>query len=327
MPNSTTNSENILVDVPQEITYWFIRTDKGAYYDIFKNNDFIGINWNDITKHDLDNLSSEAIRAKIIRIQGFDTNDNKTKGKVTSILTKIVNFKTLKKNDVIIIPNKGTRELSFGIITDENIYETSPNANDCPFVKRRKVKWLASKELNRLNPKFLKLKINQHSISKINDLKNDINNIIFKIYKSGNYSHIVFDVRRADDIDTMTLASAMTNIQKLLTNINTDFNLNENQVDNSKIKLNIQSPGFFEIKAIASKTLPVFALFLIIASCSENSPQYLQAQDKLNHKGITNTQINNFKTENRSLLNDTINHLDIMEVKYQNYINDSNGFE
>lgn len=327
MPQNTNTQESILVEVPQEINYWFIRTDKGEFYDTFKENNFIGINWNSITKDDLDNLDTEALRSKIIRTEGLDSSKQSTKGKVTSIINKLKNFKELSKNDVVIIPNKGTRKVSFGIIVDEDIYNAVNEEFDCPHVKRRKVKWLASNDLDRLNPKFLKLKINQHSLSNIDDLKNDINSIIFKVYKSGEFSHIVFDVEQTEEIDTRILTGAMDNIQDLLVDINTRFGLNEPEIENSKIKLSIQSPGFFEIKAKASRTLTIFALLLGLSSCTPNSSEYNLTKNKLVEKGINTEQVNNFYTERKDTLDETKAQLDTMKVNHKKFNNITDGFE
>lgn len=327
MPQDLNTQDTILVEVPQEINYWFIRTDKGVFYDTFKDNGFIGINWNSITKNDLEKLDPEALRSKIIRTEGFDPSKQSTKGKVTSIITKLKSFNALKKNDVVIIPNKGTRKLSFGIITDNEIYNATNEEYECPHIKRRKVKWLSSNDLEKLNPKFLKLKINQHSLSNVDDLKNDINSIIFKIYKSGEFSHIVFDVEQTEEIDTRILTGAMDNIQDLLVDINIRFGLNEPEIENSKIKLSIQSPGFFEIKAKASRTLTIFALLLGLSSCTPNSSEYNLTKDKLVEKGINTEQVDNFYTERKDTLDETKDQLDIMRVNHKKFNELTDGFE
>ncbi|WP_333662200.1 hypothetical protein [Chishuiella changwenlii] len=134
-------------------------------------------------------------------------------------------------------------------------------------------------------------------------------------------------MEQTEEIDTRVLTGAMDNIQDLLVDINIRFDLREPEIENSKIKLSIQSPGFFEIKAKASRTLTIFALLIGLSSCAKNSEEYTITREKLAEKGINNTQIDDFYKERKDTLEETKEQLDIMKVNHKKFNDLTDGFE
>src|SRR5438093_61418 len=114
---------NGLQILPQGNDYWFVRTDGGKYFDTFLENSFIAIGCNPITLDDLNNKTSLAVKKKIARAENFDLDDRYQATEATKIYNKILHFRDLKKNDVIVMPSEGSASFSFGVVSTEKCYE------------------------------------------------------------------------------------------------------------------------------------------------------------------------------------------------------------
>jgi restriction system protein len=253
-------------EVNSERNYWFIRTDRGNYYDTFLESGYIGIGWNYITVENLVKLEANSIKDKIAVAQKYNLDSSRGKGKATSVYNKLMRFNDLKAGDVVLIPSRDSYRLGFGIIEDEHIYTDPENRDICPYHKRRKVKWIAQKRTIELDPIFYMIKQSRHAISSIDKYQNHIDNILNSLYIKHGYGHYVLDITTTDDINFNSLLSMVSGIQELLGEINSHFELNED-TSNSSIKLNLQSPGKIEFKLESGKTLIILAALLSFTSC------------------------------------------------------------
>ncbi|MEO3403243.1 hypothetical protein AAFN85_05040 [Mucilaginibacter sp. CAU 1740] len=259
--------------------YWFVRTDSGLYFDTFVENNFIGIGWNQITLEDIRKLSPDQMKDKIAKTEGLDITLSKSKGTVSGIYNKIQRFNNLKEGDIIIVPSRSSSRYAFGVIEDSKIYNDLDQTHNCPYHKRKKVKWLTVKHVSSLDPIFYQIKVSRHAISNIKRFENYIDNVTNHLYIKEGYGHYVLDIKTTDDINVKSLLALIQSIQKLAEDINREFQLNEN-IDNSSIKLNLQSPGKIEFKVQTGKTLIILAAVLSIASgCAPNNHQ-MTVQDR-----------------------------------------------
>lgn len=255
-------------EIPVKTSYWFVRTDDGKYFDTFYKNGFIGIGWNNITLEEIKNeISSDKLRNKIIKSENFDEINPKTKGKVTTILNKLEHFVNLKRGDVVIIPSRHSSRLAFGIVDSDFTEVDISKSHECDFYKRRKINWVAVKNMQQLDPHFYKMKISRHTISKIDDYSVFVDNVINSLYRKNNYTHFVIDITSENDINVIPLVNLIQNIQFLIEEINKEFLLGE-EIDKNSIRLNLQSPGKIEFKLPVGKSLIILATILSHVSCN-----------------------------------------------------------
>ena len=286
----------------QERRYWFVRTDNGHYYDTYLENNFIAIGWNYITVNDIVNSSEEEIKAKISRQepQIQDQSDISYKIKISGIYNKIVRFNELRKGDIIVIPNFGSGSLAFGEITQSHIYVKIDGENDCPYHKRREVKWHRSGNINSFDPHLRFIKRNMHTISEVKSFQPYIDSVLNHLYKRGEFAHYVIDVNLTEDINLRAFTDLVGSIEKLSGIINEKFNLDED-VHSTAIKLQLQSPGNIEIIS-KGRNLMILAAFLSFASCGNQDDVNLDNQTKINfhnlqqeHSEVVDTCINAFE--------------------------------
>lgn len=252
-------------NIPVTRNYWFVRTDSGQNFDTFYENDFIGIGWNKITANDIKNNNPEAVKAKIAKSENLDLNSTKGKSKATRIYNKILSFSNLKKGDLIIIPSASSSQLAFGIVNDSKIYIDREKIDKCDYYKRRKVKWLTIKKLSELDSIFYKIIKPIQAIFPIKEYQEYIDNVTDILFKKGDFIHLVFNVESKKPVDLVIFAELMSAIENLTQAADEEFDLAESD-QKLTVKINVQSPGLFEIRRRIGKSIVILAL--LISSCN-----------------------------------------------------------
>ncbi len=270
----------------KERKYWFVRTDKGHHYTTYLENNFIAIGWDYVTVNDIVNSSVEDIKAKISRHEPIKPEQSEIsyKMKISGIYNKIIRFNELKKGDIIVIPNEGSESLAFGEIVENYIYVENNGEYGCVYHKRREVKWHRNGQINSFDPHLMFIKRNMHTISEVKSFQPYIDNILNHLYKRGDNSHYVIDVNLTDDISLRAFNGLTSSIEKLSVIINDEFNLDED-VNNTAIKLQLQSPGNIEIISKGS-TLMILAAFLSFTSCDNKKDVNLDPQTKIHFEKL-----------------------------------------
>ncbi len=298
-----------VTEVSSKTQYWFVRTDDGKYFETFYKHGFIGIGWNDVTLEELKTAStSEKLRNKIIKSEKFDPDKKSTKGKVSTIINKLNNFINLKKGDIIVIPSRSSSRFAFGEIQSTLTVNDIYKSHGCDFYKRKKVKWLAVKNMTELDPNFYKVRISRHTISKINDYSTFIDNVTNTLYRKNDNTHFVLDINTKKEINVNSLISLIENMQFLINEINTHYNLGE-EIDKNSIRLNLQSPGKIEFKLPVGKSLITLAIILSLTSCGDTT--------------TTNTTLKEFTKTHQDTLSEVKKSMDDLEVD-KNKINSFN---
>lgn len=264
--------ENLLTDVPVvnvDSEYWFVRTDSGDYFETFLQNDFIAIGWNEVTLQDLRTLPPERVKEKIYQILAREKADEPVQSTVTGTYTKLLRFLELKQGDKIVIPSKASETIGFGIIEDQRPYNEHENMRDCPWIKRRSVKWIRTSRLEDLDPIFYKIRMSRHAISSIKEYAPHIDRVIGSLFVRSGATHFVFNVDQPGNINFATLATFIHHLQILLDRLNEHFELND-PVTESTIKLNLQSRGKIELALRHGFSLALLA-FILDYSAPEHS--------------------------------------------------------
>ena len=137
----------------KERKYWFIRTQSGMYYDDFTNENFVGIEWDEISDLEfIKNATEEEWKSTILSTY----KDVEKPGYIMNQIKRFV--KEIKAGDIVLIPNEKSRWLAIGEITEDDVEiyeeeldfealldsldESENKGNKTIMKKRRKVKWL-----------------------------------------------------------------------------------------------------------------------------------------------------------------------------------------
>ncbi|WP_265131242.1 hypothetical protein [Chryseobacterium oranimense] len=282
--------------------YWLVRTDYGKNFEDFYKGKYIAIGWDYLTLDEIKSKSVSEIKQKIAKHDNLDFSITKQKRKITLAYNKINTFLNLKEGDIIVVPTRNSSRLAFGEIVGEP-YEEKEALESGDYFKRRNVKWIDLESIYKLDPNLRQLKANQHSISNINRYAPFIDKVVGNLFKKGDNTHYVLNFETQDDINFRDLNALMADIDKLVIEINKEFNFNED-LDNFFVKINLQSPGTIElIKSEAGKSLAVLAFCLSVISCGGDIK-----------KETSDNKLKEFSTKNHHLLKNTQDRLDSLKV-------------
>ncbi|WP_300569191.1 hypothetical protein [Flavobacterium sp.] len=124
---------------------------------------------------------------------------------------------------------------------------------------------------------FYKIVYSKHAISTLNDYSSFIDKVISSAFIKDDVSHLVFNIRDNRDIDDGALANLMSDIKSLTSIFNHDLELND--LNQSSIRLNVQSPGAIEFLYRHSKSLILVGWLLtvpMVISCSHTRGENAQ---------------------------------------------------
>ncbi|TXK71963.1 hypothetical protein [Mesonia sp. K4-1] len=274
--------EQIINNIPvinEDQNYWFIRTDGGDNYDVFRDNNFVAIGWDYLDNRHLPVMFQEnqALRQRIVEKENaiYKAEDNPRrlndggagdKATITKIINTVKRFSDLRKNDIVVIPSSDTKNLSFGYIQDESVY-IDANDDRCERVKRRRVKWVAHKSMSELDDAFLDIKTRHGTITNLENLSIQINRVVNKTFIKGEKIHHVLNVEMNGDIPTKHLNELNRTHDELVEFIINEFNFDIEGDTNSYLAVNVQSPGFLDLYR-NKQYLKAIALVVLLSSCT-----------------------------------------------------------
>jgi hypothetical protein len=278
------------VEIPENRNYWFMRTVGGSLYDHFISKNLVAIGYNKITKEDLLKEYDDAEKRR-------EFLKNKVKeaypdhGRPGLIVSQLINFQdSLKKGDVVIIPNKECKIISIGIIENDEIFETEPEsknenieeseeiketketeeieeieyAEEDYFKKSKSVRWISHADKKHYSPYLYQVFSTHQTMSNVKVYSEWIDSIINDFFKKGDQYHFVIRVNTEEKIKAFDLFSACVE----LLNLSDKFLLENNEESNiEKIstKVNLNSPGSIELICAvgAAGGLFAFGMFLV----------------------------------------------------------------
>ncbi|MBU5268872.1 hypothetical protein [Clostridium cochlearium] len=260
MSNTIDEVKNLLniENVDSSINFWMIRTKKGCFYDEFIQNEFIALGWNTITHKELSDIIKQTDKKKKNELK------DKLKRKIekkypknkqpSHIINKCIRFVEVMKNgDIIMIPSRNNKKISFAIVKDyfednKCTYEKEIEVisridskvdynieSKCPYKKRRKITLIKEIDGEKLNPNLYKVLASYHSISKINKYADYILSSIYNLYIWKNKLNLVFNVEQNKGINAKELSSFIYNASSLITTEDEDLQV--------FTKINLNSPG------------------------------------------------------------------------------------
>ncbi|MCA0990291.1 hypothetical protein [Pseudalkalibacillus hwajinpoensis] len=253
--------------IPRNKNYWLVRTQSGKYYNEFKRGNFIGVNWNEITFEDIESMTEDDIKLKILN------NHPETKRIGTSIKQLRVFANVIKKGDSVVITGPNSNEFSVGEIENDIPYTAEvseeqllENPNLCPYSKRRKVKWI--NEYTKWDVEISMFKLlqhAQHTITDAEDYKDVIESMIHDFYiREDGLGYISLEVRKEEDIPTRAFFAMGNELLDLVEEFGRYSSIDIN-LDQVSTKINVNSRGKIKLKGTYVTILAIGLIFVGLA--------------------------------------------------------------
>lgn len=245
--------------------YWLVRTMGGDYYKQFVQGNYIAIGYNEVTKADIDEVLKTGDKAREILKEKIISIDEQDEINESYAASRLLTFqKDMKIGDVVIIPAKGSYNIQIGYI-DSDVYEDNETihfSGNCPFAKRREIKWVKDASRISLNPKLQLMFNSRHIISDINDYSEYIDTMLNDFYIKDGKAFLVLRVKNENDI----AANDFTLIGDLLKFIDEFSNMHnlETSSNDIKIKISVQSPGDILFYSPIGGGILLLGLFILL---------------------------------------------------------------
>lgn len=257
------------IDVfPQNRSYWFIRTQKGSYYEDFINLRFVGIEWDKVSdKEFIENASEEDLKIEVAtQYPGIDK-----PGYAAGQISKFT--KGIRKGDIILIPNEHSEWISFGEVVDDEIYLYEEDDDDFQTIlddfydtpqegkeksvlkKRRRVEWLKQVKRIDLDPYLYGIIYAHNAVVDANRYSLFIDRTLSQFYIKGDEAYLTYKVNKKKNIPYCDLVNFLNNNSALIDYINKycpELKINHEEL---VLKINVQSRGPVQLKGAVRDVL------------------------------------------------------------------------
>lgn len=266
---------NLGIDIfNEDRNYWFIRTQDGAYYDDFMNDNYVGIEWNKIS--DLQYIKQASEEELKVEVAVNYPKIDKPGGVVSKLKMFVCD---IKKDDIVLIPSKNSEWISIGTFIEDEAYieeaeenfqeilDSLNSENQIPKeirLKRRKVKWLKSVKKGDIDPYLYSIIYNHSAISDAQKYSIFIDRTLSKFYVKGDESYFTFKVNRKSNIPYRDITKFLYYNSKLIEEIGLSMNLSDDELDSLIVKINVQSKGPIQIKDKVKKVLPIGIVIMLL---------------------------------------------------------------
>lgn len=232
--------------ISEEKNFWMIRTKKGYFYDEFVEYKFVALGWNTISKNTNMGMSGQEV------LKEYLSNTYGEKRPQLAI-NKCKNFiNEIKEGDILLIPNKGTRKITFAVageyyeehfgekeelsvIAKIDNSETQMNSVKCPYNKRRKIKILKTLYAEDINIHLYMALTNYHGLSNLADYAKNILDSIYPIYMYNDICSLQVGINNKNEIDAYSLSMLTSGIIGCLQQITGEKSI--------YTTMNLNSPG------------------------------------------------------------------------------------
>lgn len=262
--------------IPEDRNYWFVRTQKGTYYEDFKNDEFIGIEWDKVSNIEfIKSANEDDLKVEVNK----QYPELERPGYVAAQILKFCN--EMKKGDIVLIPSKDSKWITFGEILsddmylyekDQNDFETildefydnaEGNAEATLLMKRRKIRWIKDFKRSDLDPYLYSIIYSHNAIVDANPYSIFIDRMLSQFYIKGDEGYFTYKINRKKNIPYADMLSFLNNNNRVMDYIIKNFPELNFDKDDIIIKVNVQSKGPLQIK---SKMVKVLILGLIITA-------------------------------------------------------------
>lgn len=256
------NSLGITV-FPEDRNYWFVRTQGGKYYNTFDKEEFIGIEWDEISDLKLINKRDEdALKEEVVHYYPKIE-------KPGYVVNQILKFShNMRKGDIVLIPSEHSNWINIGEIQSDDIYiyeeedfecilenldEESSSDKKQILKKRRKVKWIKSVKKSDLDPSLYSIIYSHAAIADVNKYSDFIDRTISQFYIKGNQASFTYKVNKKKNIPYTDMRAFLSANDKIFDYLNQ--NMDEFNINDLIFKINVQSKGPIQFKGLIKTVL------------------------------------------------------------------------
>lgn len=260
-------------DIPEDTSFWLVRTMSGYFYEEFIAEGYVALGWNYITQ----NTSFDDKNIKILKDDIKERYGDKRPGVAVNKCMRFI--KDAKPGDYVLIPNAGGSEVTIGILGEyyENNYdyqkeliaikkienkEAEIGRVKCPYCKRHKMQKIMTISSQRLGYKILKGMSSYHGLSDMNDYAIDILNCIYNCYTYQGNMMYSLNIAKKEPIKARELSKLMYGITELFCNLTEE--------DLVTVTVNLNSPGKVTVvlkegyKKLKKGAVPLVAIYLVV---------------------------------------------------------------
>lgn len=237
-----------VIDEISERRYWFVRTNGGEYYDDYFHEGYIAVGFNSITdkliieKAETDDAFKRALYE---RIKFESETDEEIRIKPGLIINQLKRFLVeMNPGDIVLIPSENSKFISFGEIASdvELINPEDIQEDGCPFIKRRKVKWVKTIKKESLDPYLYKAIMSHHVITDVSDSATFINRSMSNMYVENGRAHITLRVQSKEPVKVADINTLLTCFEDIATKAEFPPEI-LGPIVQTDLKINVQSPG------------------------------------------------------------------------------------
>lgn len=237
-------NEFTIPEIPEDTKFWMVRTKKGYFYDEFVSKRFVAIGWNAIDKKtDKSEKNQETLKSYL--------EDKYGEKRPKMAINKCIKFiSEIEKGDIIIIPNKGTKKITFakaGEYYEEHFSEEEElrvikaiddrewevKQIECPYNKRRKIEILKTIHASEVNIHlYMALINNYHGLSSMQEYAKMVLDSIYPLYIYNNICSLQIGINNQNEINANAICLLVAGVTGCLkcvsgeTDIYATMNLN-----------------------------------------------------------------------------------------------------
>lgn len=319
--------------VPSSQNFWLNRTNDGAYYENFVLNNFVGLEFNDVSLSELDKIKNQTRlnngrykydRARDLILDKLNIKYAKKlreapkqhKGKIKSEITRkanqISNFVFgIKPGDFIVIPSHESKIIRIG-----RALKYKPEEHE-GFLLTQPVEWIHYEYKNDLEPLFFKLFFTQLAFANINKYRSIILRTIYDFYIDNDEACVVLNIKQKNSLSAFDEASLSFYLLQLLDGFIKEYSI-DLDINDIKTVVNLNSPGkrsyFGKISIVL--LLGVITIAIVGGGVKSKSGDFDMSTD-----GLINV-VGDYldKEQQRELVEQIMNSSDTLSVARQEYL-------
>lgn len=300
-------------EVPSDRKYWFLRTENGEYYKDFKENNFIAYGLDEISEIPELKAAQTAedaytiVYSKLLAIK-------KNKRSATFYTKQVLKFvNSFNIGDIVVIPSKRSVEYSIGIIesdvyidprfTNENLEalkETYEPYTLCPYLKRRRVRWLKVVRRDKLPIQLLRFAFAHQALADVTKHDHYIDRLLHPVYSKNNKAYLSLIINQRNGIpaeEMANLLSAPITLLRLLNDVLPPEIANDDSIIESRVI--VESPGTAQFIGTTSKIAGIL-LIIGVFSIGANLKVNVSGIDlELQSKGLIQLYLDHVSEEHR----------------------------
>lgn len=270
----------LIQDISADKKYWLIRTQSGTMFDNFRNNNYIGLEHNEVSLSFLNEKKkefgddstkrNEAIKNHVRQVhkkeQNLVSDDDINSRRASVVASQISKFVyDIKKDDLVIIPSEGLETISFGFVLEGHIAEFTDEENrKCqdPSILKKRVRWIKDIEKRFIDPYLYKMFSAHQAICNVGAYAEIIERSINDIFVYDDEAHYIINTM-STDVPAKDLFGFGSDILCFVDDFAKQYDLDIKSTD-LQVTININSPGKIDLKSKIRKTTIFVGLILLI---------------------------------------------------------------